>query len=435
MLIYAFALSIIIALISTSFLIERKLLHSQKKFASIINISGKQRMLSLRLTVLAQQLKLVNDVNNLKSLQQEIKKNLTELKRYYFLLSEEGMTELNSAKTRTISTSNREIVNQFFNYANQLTTDAVFHSTRKNQVVKNIQLLAGGSILKLFDELTLEREVQANRILQDYIEFKYFLYLCTVILVLLEGVLLFYPLARKNLKNSIEIIHLHREEEKLKKFSELGEVFSTTIHEISNPLSVALYKVSSLIKRSDSQQAVNESLSQVEKNLLRIAKIIKSAKSIYRQGDNDLVMPVLLSRVTHEAIEAASILRSIKEIDINVIVHKEIVVEAREHQVFQVFLNLIINAIDALSNLEQKNKTISIEINQESDFAVFRIKDTGHGISETDEEKIFKSLYTTKVHGTGMGLTECKRIMESYGGTIRLNRCLGPSCFEVLFPC
>ncbi len=98
LLVYAFALSMIIALISTSFIIERRMLRSQKKFAAIINISGRQRMLSQRLMVMALQTNFQKNENDMKNLQLQIKGNLTDLRRYYLLLSEVGMNELNTTK-------------------------------------------------------------------------------------------------------------------------------------------------------------------------------------------------------------------------------------------------------------------------------------------------------------------------------------------------
>lgn len=428
LLIYIAALSMIIALISTSFFIERRMLRSQKKFAAIINISGKQRMLSQRLAMLALQ---PNDVKN----RELLKASSTELRRYHLALSEDGFTELNTKQISAINTINKDVMNAFFNSIDLLTSETNSNEAFNKQIVTDIVRLSTGPLLTLFEKQTMERENKATEILSDYLEVKYFLYLCTIILIFAEGLLIFYPMAKRNLQSSLEIIDLHRTEEKMKKFSELGEVFSTTIHEINNPLAVAIAKNNLLIKKGEISDEVKGALVIIDKNLERISKIIRSTKAIYRKGDNDPDGPVLLGRVMSEAVESAAILRCLKSVNVTIEEKSEIVVKAKEHQIFQVFLNLIVNAVDALKDDDINDPKITIELFKERNLAICRFIDNGKGVSAENEEKVFQSLYTTKLHGTGMGLTECKRIVESYHGKIFINHSISDSTFEVQFPC
>jgi two-component system sensor histidine kinase HydH len=85
----------------------------------------------------------------------------------------------------------------------------------------------------------------------------------------------------------------------------------------------------------------------------------------------------------------------------------------------QVFLNLYLNAIDAM----EKGGTLSVEARQEADTrgVQITISDTGKGIEEEDLPHIFDPYFTTKSSGTGLGLAIVHKIIESHGGKIRVN--------------
>ncbi|MEJ2739067.1 MAG: ATP-binding protein, partial [Dehalococcoidia bacterium] len=79
-------------------------------------------------------------------------------------------------------------------------------------------------------------------------------------------------------------------------------------------------------------------------------------------------------------------------------------------------LNLFANASDAM----QDGGEIAVSTKIDEECAVLTLSDTGEGIPEEVKEKIFESLYTTKMNGTGLGLTVTKSIIEEHGGTIEV---------------
>jgi signal transduction histidine kinase len=91
-------------------------------------------------------------------------------------------------------------------------------------------------------------------------------------------------------------------------------------------------------------------------------------------------------------------------------------VHASAEQLRQVLLNLFTNASDAMP----KGGTIDVATIIENENVVFTITDTGTGVPKNIIEKIFDSLYSTKVNGTGLGLTVSKSIVEEHGGTIEV---------------
>ncbi len=86
-------------------------------------------------------------------------------------------------------------------------------------------------------------------------------------------------------------------------------------------------------------------------------------------------------------------------------------------QLQQVILNLVINAIEAMSSMETRVLRIKTELSQPSTVRV-SIEDTGTGIKPSDVARLFKPMYTTKERGMGMGLSICQSIVENHGGRI-----------------
>ncbi len=90
-------------------------------------------------------------------------------------------------------------------------------------------------------------------------------------------------------------------------------------------------------------------------------------------------------------------------------------------QIQQVFLNLLYNAADALESQKSDKKEILLTTRREGDFVVGAVRDSGCGIPPENIEKIFEAHFSTKPNGHGLGLANCKRIIENHGGTIVVN--------------
>jgi signal transduction histidine kinase len=89
-------------------------------------------------------------------------------------------------------------------------------------------------------------------------------------------------------------------------------------------------------------------------------------------------------------------------------------------QLQQVFLNLIMNAIEAMSPITDRVRSLRItsDINSECSNVLITIEDSGTGIDMEDKDRIFETFFSTKSTGTGMGLTICRTIIESHGGSL-----------------
>ncbi|NIR95268.1 MAG: GHKL domain-containing protein, partial [Gammaproteobacteria bacterium] len=107
-------------------------------------------------------------------------------------------------------------------------------------------------------------------------------------------------------------------------------------------------------------------------------------------------------------------------------------------QLQQVFLNLILNAVDSIYTVSDRQGIITIKTQQlpGDELIQVSISDNGKGIDSTALEEVFKPFFTTKSHGTGLGLAICKRLVEQHDGSISVeNNTKGEGVtFTLTFP-
>jgi signal transduction histidine kinase len=111
-------------------------------------------------------------------------------------------------------------------------------------------------------------------------------------------------------------------------------------------------------------------------------------------------------------------------------------VQADPTQLQQVVLNLVKNAIDAMSSVRPEARLLRLATRLEGDSnLLLSVRDSGIGISPKDKERIFDAFFTTKPAGMGLGLAICRTIVENHGGKLRLAESDSRgSTFEVVMP-
>jgi len=99
-------------------------------------------------------------------------------------------------------------------------------------------------------------------------------------------------------------------------------------------------------------------------------------------------------------------------------------IQCDQVQLQQVMLNLIVNAIQSMSGVEDGNRELHIStVSIEPEGVRVAVRDTGHGLRPESLPRLFEPFYTTKPEGMGMGLSICRSIIEAHGGRLWATRC------------
>jgi C4-dicarboxylate-specific signal transduction histidine kinase len=247
-----------------------------------------------------------------------------------------------------------------------------------------------------------------------------------------------------SLNTAIGIIRSNREQlEKAAvasaRMAELGIFAAGIAHEINNPLAIILgngEKIERHLKgQGRSSDNPEKSVEVIRKSVHRIGQIISGLKSLARDGAEDEKQPFELPKLIEDVrftYESSLPMKNIKfEINDQT---KPLQLFGRSVQICQVLLNLINNATDAISKLDEK--WIRLEFATEQHTLVCRVTDSGSGIPESLQDKLFVPFFTTKEvgKGTGLGLSIASSIIQQHGGTLDINPQSANTQFVIRLP-
>jgi signal transduction histidine kinase len=203
------------------------------------------------------------------------------------------------------------------------------------------------------------------------------------------------------------------------RMASLGTVAASVAHELNNPLAFVLAQVELAQKSAGSGQMPADSLETIREGLERLRGVVGDLRA-FSKGDTDSVKTVdvraVLGRVLRMA-DKSLLSRALLIEDFEPVSP----VLGNEGRLSQVFLNLLINAAEALPDDSSQQHRIRIRTRTAVDERVeVAIADTGVGIDEAHRSRIFESFFTTKGarSGTGLGLAICRRIVLEHGGQV-----------------
>jgi PAS domain S-box-containing protein len=203
----------------------------------------------------------------------------------------------------------------------------------------------------------------------------------------------------------------------------MGELAASLSHELRQPITAAITDAETCLRwlardQPDLEEA-REATMRIVKDGTRAAEIIDRLRSFYRKGAlperelvdvNELVRE-MLTLLSSEADRYSICMRT----DLAAELPK---VTADRVQLQQVLMNLMLNGIDAMKDVDRiRELTIKSERGEDGQLQV-SVSDTGVGLPAQQEHQIFDAFFTTKTHGSGMGLRISRSIVESHGGRL-----------------
>ena len=230
-----------------------------------------------------------------------------------------------------------------------------------------------------------------------------------------------------------DITDMKRMEEQLmhsEKLSALARISAGVAHEIGNPLtSISSYV--QILREMEHDEFTNESLDTIAKHINRIADIVRQMASFSRTAISDL-KPLDVRELVWLTLDLVKYDKRLKHLTIGLDIPEELPrVIVNETQSIQVFMNIILNAADAMSG----SGALEIKAQRLEKYVEISFSDTGPGIPVEHMEKIFDPFFTTKEKGTGLGLAVSYNIIKSYQGDIEVgNKPGGGTIFKVRLP-
>jgi PAS domain S-box-containing protein len=200
----------------------------------------------------------------------------------------------------------------------------------------------------------------------------------------------------------------------------MGQLTASIAHEVTQPISAArnyARAAMNFLKQSNLEEATG-ALGGVVNDIDRAADIIHRIrdhikKAPPRQDSFDL------NGAIREVIAFARVEIADGGISVETRLAEDLLsLHGDRVQVQQVVLNLILNAIDAMSSVSDRPRQLLISTEREADGVLVAVRDTGPGIDPEYRERVFEPFYTTKSSGVGMGLSISRSLVEAHGGRL-----------------
>jgi len=217
------------------------------------------------------------------------------------------------------------------------------------------------------------------------------------------------------------------------------ELAAAMVHEISQPLTALLINAEAGLQwlqcLSPDLQEVRQSVEAIRAEGRRACDLIRGFRQVL---DNDVLIQEDLGVTDLVEDSVQLVLQDIdrEQVDLSLQVESRIpCVVGNRAQLQQVLVNLLLNAIQAMSG-QQVQRRLVVTAHQDSPASVaISILDTGPGISKDDLGRLFEPFFTTKGEGRGMGLAICRTVAAAHGGWINVDGAAGAGAtFRLVLP-
>jgi len=214
----------------------------------------------------------------------------------------------------------------------------------------------------------------------------------------------------------MELVHANR-------VATMGQLSASIAHEVNQPIGATLNNASAalhwLSKEPADLEKARQALNRIFANGNRVSEVVGRMRALFKKA------PLRKEEVDINGAILEVIALTRGEVEKNgIVVQSHLVdglplIQGDRVQVQQVIMNLIINAIEALSSICEGARELVITTDKsEPDGVLVEVRDSGPGLSSADLERVFDAFNTTKPGGLGMGLSICRTIIEAHGGRL-----------------
>jgi C4-dicarboxylate-specific signal transduction histidine kinase len=201
----------------------------------------------------------------------------------------------------------------------------------------------------------------------------------------------------------------------------MGELTAALAHEVNQPIAAAVTSANSCIRWLAADvpnlEKARAAAARIVKDGTRAAEIISRIRLLFQKGTQQLEL-VDVNQVIQEMIVLLRGEATRYSISIRTELADLPLAMGDRVQLQQVMMNLMINSIDAMKSADGTRELAIKSQRTENEQLLVSVSDTGVGLPPGQADQIFNAFFTTKPHGTGMGLRICRSIVESHGGRL-----------------
>jgi signal transduction histidine kinase len=233
-------------------------------------------------------------------------------------------------------------------------------------------------------------------------------------------------------RRTAELAHFNR-------YSIAGELTASIAHELNQPLGAILTnaETAELMLKSSAPDLgeLREIVADIQHDDKRAGKVLQRLRSLLKKAPFE-IRDLDLNEIAGESVQLLSPLSLAQKIDLRGFTAPvPIPIRGDPVQLQQVIVNLIVNAMDAVSRKPSTERRVTVSTARDVNFAELSVSDTGLGIPTEKLKEVFESFFTTKAKGMGLGLSIARTIVEAHEGEIWAeNKAASGAVFYVRLP-
>ena len=221
---------------------------------------------------------------------------------------------------------------------------------------------------------------------------------------------------RRNLDTQLQLAHVNR-------IATMGQLTASIAHEVNHPIGAMLMNAGTALRWLDASppklESARQSIGRITADGKRAAEVIGRIRDLVKKAP-----------ARKEGLEINEVILEVIALTRNEMSNEGVAVQTKltdglpsiwgdRVQLQQVVLNLIMNAIEAMSEVIEGPRELLISTcKAETDGVLIAVSDSGPGLPKPNPESVFEAFYTTKASGLGMGLSICRSIIEAHGGRL-----------------
>jgi PAS domain S-box-containing protein len=224
---------------------------------------------------------------------------------------------------------------------------------------------------------------------------------------------------RRYRKVEAELAHANR-------VTTVGQLAASISHEIKQPLVACATNADAGLRwlgaRSPNLDEVRQAFERITADAKRASEVMNRVRGLVTKKPMN-TEPVQINEAIREVVALTRSEAARNGVSVRMELEEELpLVQGDRVQLQQTMLNLVVNAIEAMSTLDDGQRELTISTSKAKPAAVLvSVRDSGPGVAPENTERVFDSFYTTKADGMGIGLSICRSIVEAHGGALRVS--------------